>query len=119
MFYLLFNHKPYFFSGFQFLKNSFPLLPSSSFLGQLIVCYGADLSWAASFCLMIQSINCFDNKKMIRLHLCSVLGAAYEFLQLAGIVSGTFDIFDLAAYAAGTICAILIIKMIWRKKDEK
>lgn len=114
--YLLFNHKPYF---IQCLDISLPLLHSESFFERLLVCYGADISWSASFCFAIQAIYCFKSNKTYRLLLCTLLGIGYEILQMVNVVGGTFDPFDIAAYTTGTIIAIVIIKLIRREKDEK
>lgn len=115
----MFNHKPYFINALRFLGLNFPLLSSDSLLEHLTVWYGADISWAASFCFAIQAIDCFKCNKTYRLLLCTLLGIGYEILQIVNVVGGTFDPFDIAAYTTGTILAIVIIKLIWRKNDEK
>ena len=116
--YLLFNHKPYFIAVFRLFKYNLTALPINNRFRKFIVCYGADMLWSASFCFAIQTIYCLKGRKLLYLLCCSLLGIAYELLQMADIVSGTFDIFDIVVYVVGTIGAMIIIKTTWRVKDE-
>ena len=117
--YFLFDRKTFFVESFPVLKDRLPLLHANSIFENLIICYGADLMWSVSFSFAIQAIYCFKNERIFYLLLCSLLGICYELLQMANVVPGTFDVFDIAAYIIGSIDSIIIIKMIWRKKDEK
>ena len=38
-----------------------------------------------------------------------------EILQLTGVTTGTFDVWDIAAEAVGAVTRAIIIKQTWRR----
>lgn len=79
--------------------------------------YIPDFLWSLAFALCIYSIT---NKVLISFIIVLSLAFIYEYLQLQGIVLGTFDWYDLFFYLLGSSSLFLQkIKIFRRKKDEE
>ncbi|MBQ8928260.1 MAG: hypothetical protein IJ055_08330 [Oscillospiraceae bacterium] len=78
-------------------------------LDRLLICYGADFFWAASFVFAIQSIVQVPYTRAVLLMLCSVLGTVTEVLQKVHLFRGTYDVLDIVVFFMGTIFSVMIV----------
>ena len=83
--------------------------------------YLCDMLWAYSLTFTMYLILVNDFGGMI---LCFLIAGVFsifiELLQYFGIVSGTFDFFDVIAEMISIVLALGIIKIFyWRKENEK
>ena len=94
------------------------ILIKKDLLSSFIRNYLPDILWMISF----YSISVIFSKEITKNYIIftalyvNIIGILFELLQLTGIVGGTFDIFDIVAYAISSIIAILIEKYYWRDK---
>lgn len=78
--------------------------------------YLIDYLWAYAFTNALFLVFDSNNTGIVASCICSVfIGSALEVLQLIGIVSGTFDVWDILFEMLGAITATFIIKIIRRK----
>ena len=93
--------------------NRYIVLPelkySSGLYAKIIRSYGADFLWSVAFTEIVQAILCLKKDRIWLLLACSILGIAYEIMQLVGIANGTADIMDIIVYLCGSAFGILII----------
>lgn len=87
----------------------------------LIRNYIPDFLWMMSFYFF--SINYSKRITNNYILLTSIytftIGLIFELLQLANIVKGTFDIFDIITYSISILFACVVEKYIWRYENEK
>lgn len=112
--YALFNQRTILGSFLPRIDFAWPDGKFFAVIRTILTSYAADLCWAAAFPLALQVVLTLRGKKQLWLIGCLSLGMAYEAMQGAGVLPGTFDWFDFIAYALGTACSLYIIKTIWR-----
>lgn len=105
--------------GFLGIKRIEPIVALSK-LPAGIRYYFTDFLWAFALCGAVFLIT-KDSRYAIPACLISSigLGICLELCQSSGIVSGTFDLGDIAAEGLGSLCEAIIIIYFWRDIDEK
>ncbi len=78
-----------------------------------------DFLWGASLNFALVSVSAEANKKNFIITSCVSfsVGAVFEIAQKFLLVSGTFDVFDVAMYAAASVlCAVISVKLFLRSR---
>lgn len=91
---------------------SVPAIAPDTVFNTVIYNWGADFLWVVSFTL---ALSCFVEKPIIAAGIVAGLGVLFEFFQLFGITTGTFDIFDIVAELLGATIVFVVIKQ-WDKR---
>ena len=88
--------------------------------------YLCDLLWAFSFTAVLQLVlgsgqihTLLSLLSLLSLLICIIAGVAIELLQQQGIISGTFDIWDLLVESIGSILSLITTTYKRRKQNEK
>jgi len=120
--YLIFNRTAFFWSLIPWIRDSLP--PPLSYaegLPYLLVCHGADFFWALSLPLAVEAVLDLRGRRVFLLMLCFFAGAVPELLQGVGIISGTFDFADLAAFFIGTLLSTMPVYLVEKRhlKNKK
>lgn len=97
---------------------SFEAIVWDGFTYTFVVCWLCDILWsyALVFSLWL-ALRSYKNAVFISVLLAFVMGVAFELLQLFGIISGTFDLYDIILELIAAVLAAIIIKR--RKTHEE
>lgn len=77
-----------------------------------------DILWAYSLTYAVNAV--LNEKAVTTACICIMVETATEFLQLAGIFYGTFDVLDILFESASTLFALFTIKIIkgWNQNEK-
>ncbi len=89
-----------------------PDIAPDTVFNTVIYNWGADFLWVVSFAL---ALSCFVEKPITAAGIVFGLGLLFEFFQLFGITTGTFDIFDIVAELLGAMVVFVGVSL-WEKK---
>lgn len=102
------------------LKATDGLSVTDSMFLQFIRNYAFDLLWAFAFANLVCIILSGSlHVKKASLIVPILAGSVLEILQLMGLSSGTFDIWDIFAEGLGTVIAVYTNSCSRREKNEK
>ena len=99
---------------FSNISNSVP----DNFITDFIRFWFVDFLWGVSLTFALISVLTEATKKKLISAACVsfAAGVVYELCQLFSLVSGTFDILDVAMYAAASfVCAAVSINLFLRR----
>lgn len=84
--------------------------PSSKSLFSFVAAnWLGDFFWSAALAMaLLVILRSFQRRGALSLWIATACGAGFEFLQLAGKVGGTFDVWDIVAEACGAGFAVLL-----------
>ena len=101
------------FLGIYRFSDSLSIFPT---LSRFLRNYFFDFIWAFALTNSLYLILGNNAWSCLTSIICSVfLGSAMEILQLTGVTTGTFDVWDIAAEAVGAVTGAIIIKQTWRR----
>ena len=109
--YVFYNQSTFVFTAVSKVIHIPKMNIENPILAGFLQCYCADLFWAFSFALIIQSILMLDRKKAYWLMLSSCLGLVVEILQMFHIIKGVFDFYDIIVYIIGTGITTIIVRL--------
>lgn len=95
---------------------SVPTIAPDTVFNTVIYNWGADFLWVVSFTL---ALSCFVEKPIIAAGIVAGLGVLFEFFQLFGITTGTFDIFDIVAELLGAMVVFAGVSLWGKKLNNK
>lgn len=77
-----------------------------------------DAIWSYSFCNLLYLIIREGKREVLCFIFPTLLGTTMEILQKVGVVTGTFDYWDIVAEGAGSALAYILIKMYGGKNEK-
>lgn len=80
----------------------------------------SDMLWSYALAFTVYLIlGAFNRSFVSTLFICAVFEVGMEALQKIGIISGTFDFWDIILEVFSTVIALLIIKLHFREKHHE
>ena len=95
----------------DYFEIDFPYIYRDALFHKFIINWACDILWAYSLTFaLFFCFKAFNKPFLITIFLSVVFSAIFEYLQIPGIINGTFDIWDIITEFSAIFFAVIILK---------